>query len=563
MKLNLLGSSYPAYSPAVSVQQSMNCFLESVEAAEGKSQLVLRGRPGITLFADLVGYDAAATPVRGLWSGGGRLFVIAGTKQFEIDSGGGSVGVNTIAADSHPAIILGNGNQLVFTSNGIVYCDNGAGPVQVVFPALSGQAVTDGARLLTRVDTPNSTTGHKDSFDAGMLLQTIVWGAVTRNVSGVINDQLVQLNATVSPTAAGTIADWASTPVLGASTLAFLDGFFFVPRTGTRQVNGSNFMDGSTWDPLTVAIKEGYPDNVQALWSEPPLLYVLGTETLEVWRDTGAAPFPLERVDGGFARVGLAATWSCASIMGKLHMLAGGSYGKVVAVRMEGVNPVRISTHAVEEAWKAYGFPFDGWAYSYIDRGHLNWVINLAGGKSWIYDATESARLGSPQWHERCSYSGGAFTSYLPQFHTFVPEWGSAGKHIVGGGASGKLYVQDAGTYDDNGTDIRYVRTMSYVYKEDFWLYHHRVEFEFETGTAATPMVVTLDWTDDRGQTFGTGLGAGTSIALGPGVVGKYSTRYFARALGRSRGRTYRITVQGKGRLALIDASVEVSEGTA
>src|SRR5690242_15956121 len=35
-KLDLIGQSYEAFSPAVSVQQSLNCFIETIQTKEGK-----------------------------------------------------------------------------------------------------------------------------------------------------------------------------------------------------------------------------------------------------------------------------------------------------------------------------------------------------------------------------------------------------------------------------------------------------------------------------------------------------------------------------------------------
>lgn len=566
-KIPLVGPSYTPFSIAAAEQSSINCYVESIETnAAGKNKWVLRGRPGMRLFKDLTTIDAGATAVRSVWSGGGRLFVVAGNKFFEVTSSGALVGsVWTISnALGYPAFIIPNSNQLLIVNDGKVYCDNGIGPVQVTFSALSGQATTIG-KLMLRELTPNGSTGNTDPFDNGMIGQTITYNAVAYTVAAVINQDMLYLT-----TSAGiqSFQDWSCTPILSAYTGAFVDGYYLVPRVGTRQFNMSAHLDGSTWDPLDSELKEGYPDNLQAIWSEPPILYLLGTETLELWRDVGSqvvngvATFPFERIDGGFARVGLAATWSCASIMGNLHMLAGGSYGQTVAVRMDGATPVRISTHAVEEALKGKAFPTAGVAYSYVDRGHWFWVLNFTGASSWVYDATESARTGEPQWHERAGLTAGVDSQYVPHYHTFIPEWGTSGKHIVGDAASGKLYEMSSDYFDDDSTNIRARRSLAYVYTDGKRSYHQRIEIELETGTAATPPVVTLDWSDDRGQTFGTGAGAGTTMTLGPGVAGTYTTRYFAAGLGSSRGRVYRISILGQGRVALIDAVLEAVEGS-
>jgi hypothetical protein len=570
MRIDLLaGPTNTAYSLAASAVQSVNLYPETIDAG-GKSKIILRGRPGIHVFKDITTIDAGASPARGLWAGGGRLFVAAGTKEFEVDSGGSLVGsTHTIADDIRdtPVTILPNSNQLLIVSAGSVYCDNGAGPTQITFSAISGQCSTN-AKVVTLETTPNGSTGHTDSFDIGMVGQTITIDGTGYTVASVTNPSLLQLTATAGTQ---TSKDWSCTPTLTAPTAAFLDGYYMAPRTGSRQWNISKLLDGTQWNIVDgsgfptgagFAYKEGYTDNLLAVWSEPPISYLLGTETMEAWRNTGNSSFPFERVDGGFARIGLVGSWACASIMGKLHMVASGTYGAMVAVRMEGMTPVRISTYAVEEALNALLPGGDVYTYSYVDRGHWFWVIHLKGTHSWVYDATESARQGTPIWHERMGGLTGITAPYESRFHAFIPEWGTGGKHITGSYNRGKLYEMSSDFFDDNGGDIEYIRALPYVYEDGKRIYHHRFELELETGTASTPPTVTLDWSDNEGQTWGTGSGGvGTSMTLGPGVSGTYTTRYYAHALGSSRGRVYRIKIIGQGKIAVIAAMLDVDVG--
>lgn len=566
MKIPLIGPSYPAFSRAISAQKSENLYSETVETPEGKSKQVLRGRPGISLFKDLSTINAAWTPIRGLWSGGGRLFIAAGTKFGEVDISGALVGsLSTIANDNLPVDILPNGNQLFVVSGGLSYCNSGAGLVQNTLPTLSGKATHALGTFINWDSAANSVTGNTDTFDIGMTGQTIVFTGVPGGpytVQSIFSPNL--LTTTPNP---GLFSsnDWSCTPVMNARRGTFLDGYFVVSRPSSRQFNISNLLDGATWDGLDYAYKEGYPDNLQAVWAEPPLLYLLGVETLEVWRNTGNASFPLERVDGGFSRVGLAATWSCASLMGRLHMLAGGSYGQVVAVRMDGTTPVRISSYALEEALKVVAFPNEGWSYTYVDRGHLFWVLYFGGINTWVFDATEAMHR-PPQecWHERAMWDGAINLPYKAAFHTFLPEW-NGGTHIVGDAANGKLYMQSSDYYDDLGNDIQYCRALAYVFNDNKRIYHHRLEVEMETGVMGT-LTVEIDWSDDRGETFGADgvVGARRSLTAYKAAASlDYTTRFFTTRLGSSRGRIYRLWLTGKSRVAVADAFLEATLGTA
>ena len=112
--------------------------------------------------------------------------------------------------------------------------------------------------------------------------------------------------------------------------------------------------------------------------------------------------------------------------------------------------------------------------------------------------------------------------------------------------------------YDDDGVVIQYIRTFPHLLDEDRYLFHHRLELFMETGTVVAPdpeMLVALDWSADRGHTFPTGR----TVTQTSGAEGDYNKRIVWRRLGRSRDRVYRIGVQGKGKVALTDAFLEVT----
>ena len=63
MKFPLIGPSNTAYSLAAAAQQSMNCYVESIEAGGDKNKFVLRGIPGIHLFKDLTAISASGLSI--------------------------------------------------------------------------------------------------------------------------------------------------------------------------------------------------------------------------------------------------------------------------------------------------------------------------------------------------------------------------------------------------------------------------------------------------------------------------------------------------------------------
>jgi hypothetical protein len=328
------------------------------------------------------------------------------------------------------------------------------------------------------------------------------------------------------------------------------------PDDPGRQFNISELNDFSVWDPLMFGVKEGAPDYIRSVLCDHEELWLLGTNTTEVWSNVGDPLFPFQRIPGAFINGGSVATYAPCSVGLTVCALAGGADGQTVAYQAQGFQPQRISTFAQEQFWNAPGFRArDAVSYAYLDAGHLFWVVNFwAEAQTWVYDVTEKL------WHQRYTYDAGAghFVRYQPWFHVFIPEWGVGGKHIVGDPSTGKLYEQSLNYYDDDGAVIQYIRTFPHLLDEDKYLFHHRLELFMETGTIAAPnpeMLVALDWSSDRGHTFPTGR----TVTQTSGLTGNFAKRIVWRRLGRSRDRVYRIGVQGKGKVALTDAFLEAT----
>src|SRR6187399_2515621 len=85
MKISLAGPSYAAKSVVAATQETINWYPETIAVGDEPRKQVLVGRPGLQLFATL-----SPAKIRCMWAGGGRLFVIHGNKQSEIDEEDGT-----------------------------------------------------------------------------------------------------------------------------------------------------------------------------------------------------------------------------------------------------------------------------------------------------------------------------------------------------------------------------------------------------------------------------------------------------------------------------------------
>jgi len=328
-----------------------------------------------------------------------------------------------------------------------------------------------------------------------------------------------------------------------------------------RQVNFSAVLDGTSWSGLDFFNKEYGPDYIQSIFADRGQLYVFGFETSEVWQNSTATGRP-ERVNGAEFREGSACRWGTVSMSGHIYFIGGPPTGSPVAFRLDGYTPTRISTHAIEEMWATNLANIgSSIAWDYDEDGHYFWVINVSNPfatppSSWVYDATERA------WHERCGLNTGtgALINYLLQSHTFIPQWGGAnGKHIVAGQGFSKVYVMSSDTYSFDGSNIKYVRALPYLFNGGKRIFVGRVQLTMDTGEipSGTEPTIQLDWSEDNGHTFG------SAESTGFGTHGQYQKPVYWLAQGSFENNAIpRLSYTGQQAITLIDVDAEVTWGT-
>jgi hypothetical protein len=603
-----IGGSYTSWSSYADAQETWNLFVEHVESKPATvsggsavpAALVLYGTPGISLLTTL-----PQSPIRGIWANQTRTFVASGARLYEVFQGivstaGTSVGLQSgsgfvagmvgttiringvnytvatfvgstgitltssagtqtsvsyvgyndrgvIGTDGLPVQIFPNGSQLLIISAGLVYCDNGAGPVQVFYPALAGTA-TGG--VLTPANVPGFGYGlwYKitgtggDSFDQTFLGQAItLTGATGGSNPNLIVQVIDATHILVAFNPGGSVTAWTATLPVTGSPGAFLDGYFIASAPNTKQFNISAINDGTTWHPIDFAVKEAYPDNIQAILADHEELWLFGSDTTEVWQNTGAASFPLARIAGAFIPHGCCAPNSPARLGESVVWLSNdAARGGVVAYLAQGFQPQRVSTSAIEAIWRSYSTVGDAVSYTYVDQGHEFWVVTFpSGNATWCYDRTAG------YWHRRGWWNGSSNDRQRGMFHAWC-----FGEHIVGDWSTGALYAMDMAFYTDNGTQITRSRAARLPStKAADWSYLHKFRLIAENSGAIDP---SLDYSLDGGETF---IGARTTAP--PFVAGAFGY-YDWRRLGRHRDRVLRITITAALKVALIEASVDV-----
>jgi hypothetical protein len=261
----------------------------------------------------------------------------------------------------------------------------------------------------------------------------------------------------------------------GAVTVTYLDGYFVYNQPNSQKIWVTQLLDGTSIDPLDFASAEGSPDGVVGLISDHRELWVFGTDSVEVWYDSGATDFPLTRIQGAFNEIGCVAAFSIAKLDNGLFWLGTDARGQGIVYRANGYTGVRVSTHAIEYAIAQYGNISDAIAYTYQQEGHAFYVLTFpSGNATWVYDVSTQV------WHERAGFDDGDFMR-----HRSNCQCNFGGNIIVGDFENGNIYRFDLDVYADNGGIQKWLRSWRALPTGQNNLKrtaHHSLQLDCETG---------------------------------------------------------------------------------
>ena len=378
----------------------------------------------------------------------------------------------------------------------------------------------------------------------------------------------------------------------GAVTVGYLDGYFVFNEPTSQRIWVTSLLDGTSVDPLDFASAEGSPDGLVSLIIDHREAWLFGTNSVEVWYDSGAVDFPLTRIQGAFNEIGCAAAFSVARLDNGLFWLGADARGRGIVYRANGYTGQRISTHAVEWQIQQYGNLADAVGYTYQQDGHAFYVLNFpTANTTWVYDVSTSA------WHERAGWD--AVTGTFLR-HRSNCQMSFANEIVVGDYENGNIYALDLDVYADNGTAQKWLRSWRALPTGQNNLKrtaHHTLQLDCETGVGlnvydppeivetvlgflsaengsiiitengvlltvtlsavlTTSPKVMLRWSDDGGHTWSNEHW--TSI----GRVGEYGHRAFWRRLGMTlklRDRVYEISGTDPVKIAIMGAELNIS----
>jgi len=319
-----------------------------------------------------------------------------------------------------------------------------------------------------------------------------------------------------------------------SNTVTYQDGYFIFNRKDTGQFFLSNLLDVS-FDPLDFASAEGQPDNLVAVLSDHREVFMFGTETIEVWYNSGAADFPLERNQGAFIEKGCAARYSIAKQNNTIYFVG----SDLMVYQMAGYTPVRVSSHAVEEDLIDVNLD-DAFAYTYQENGHLFYQLNIpALEKTWCYDISTGA------WHIRRDYQFGRHRSECSMFFDK--------KTLVGDFQSGRIYQMTSKYLSDDGEPLIREFILPTINNGREFLTINSFELDMTTGiTGNGEPIGVLEYSKDGGKTWS------NQKFSNLGKIGEYLKRVKWNRLGAARQFVIKCTISQPFVIDIGGAWVEV-----
>jgi hypothetical protein len=186
------GASYPAISPVIDAQSSVNLYPEG-EISSSKTKCALIGRPGISEPI----WTLPSSPVRALWTGDNRMFAVGGTHFYELGPLFGSIltdfGAMPGSTGHGRCQIQYNAGKLFVmdSSSATIYWANPAGTMDVVW---HGKALEYLDGFLVSITFGVDLVGtNPNQVNVSNLNDGATWSALDYTIRTGSNDLLTQL----------------------------------------------------------------------------------------------------------------------------------------------------------------------------------------------------------------------------------------------------------------------------------------------------------------------------------------------------------------------------------
>ena len=317
-------------------------------------------------------------------------------------------------------------------------------------------------------------------------------------------------------------------------SIDYLENFFFLSVIGTEAERGRFYWisPGNTDpDPLDFATAEREPDDIVALSVLGDELWMLGSQSGEVWIASGNSDSPFQPVQARAYNYGcIVRETASISTLGGSPCLIWVTDSHTVAMAQANNAPQKISNESVDEVLRS-ATNLRAWSFRY---NRHSFYILTCDQATFVYDLTKQ------NWARWSSFQQDYFRGHLG-FQQGPDVY--AGDYL-----SGKIYKFDEGT-DDDGDAVTRTASGLAIFQGNFQPCT-RVNVIMNSGWTQSygpTAFLELRWSDDLGFTWG----PWTQLPIGE--TGQYKTDVTFSSLGMMRrpGRLFQFRFSDKSRFRL------------
>ena len=341
--------------------------------------------------------------------------------------------------------------------------------------------------------------------------------------------------------------------------VAYKDTYFVWLDSDTNRfyISSSNATDPTDCiNALDFGTVESNPDDLAGIIGIGNEVAIFGTRTIEFFYNSGNVDFPFSRNSGVTQEIGTTSIRSISKINNEVYFLGNNDAGYGIVYRMNGYQPQRISTHAIEIQLRKSDDLSDVIAFTYQDEGSYFYCLSVIDiDKTFCYDSS------SGLWHERLQLDGVNEVRYPVIYQAFAFN-----KNIIAnnetptdelGNGLQVLYEFDNNYYKDDvltgiidgpsppfppvydSIDIQRQRILPHFTQENKNLQYNYFEMDIQKGVGNvddTDPEVTLNISRDGGMTYG------NDIVMKMGAASAYMGRVREDMLGIARDAVFKIT---------------------
>ena len=231
-----------------------------------------------------------------------------------------------------------------------------------------------------------------------------------------------------------------STPTMNALTsvqqIAYLDGYGILADTASDRFQITGLSAATSLGALDFSSSDYLSDGIVSIIAYQSYLWIFGERSTEVWRNTGAASFPFQRIGGVIQR----GCFGAKTVTSDDQSVFWVGEDRIV-YRVLDTTPTRISTHAVERRIRNYTPSDELTCFTWTEDGHKFFAIRFPDAPAWVYDMSTGV------WHER---SSGVFGTSIWRANSSLRF---AGYDLVGA-TDGMLYRLDPTAYLEAGESV-------------------------------------------------------------------------------------------------------------